>query len=85
MIFFCDSYYLGTLNDTPSQQHVYAVNTETLENKCLTCEFEVDGEPCKYASGSFNSLLTYFIKVCSGPNPYYAVIQSLSDVSVYHS
>ncbi|KAH1024091.1 venom dipeptidyl peptidase 4 isoform X2 [Dendroctonus ponderosae] len=80
-------YYGSSVNDTPSQQQISVVNTITTEDKCLTCNFTVDDADdehdglCKYAGASFNSLLTYFIKICQGPNPYFATIQSLSNDS----
>ncbi|KAL1494674.1 hypothetical protein ABEB36_010240 [Hypothenemus hampei] len=80
-------YYGGSVNDTPSQQQVSVVNILTLEDRCLTCDYMVDDELCKYAGASFNSLLTYFIKTCQGPNPAYVVLQSLtneSDVYVWN-
>ncbi|XP_030761347.1 venom dipeptidyl peptidase 4 [Sitophilus oryzae] len=76
-------YYGGSVNGTPSQNQVYVVNTETGEDKCLTCSFEVDGEKCKYASASFSKSFSYFTKSCSGPNPTYVVVQNLNDENDY--
>ncbi|KAF7269818.1 hypothetical protein GWI33_017160 [Rhynchophorus ferrugineus] len=74
-------YFGASVNNTPSQQHIYAVNTVTDEETCLTCAFEVDGEYCKYASAEFSLSYSYFAKICTGPNPTYVVIQNLKDES----
>ncbi|CAG9768482.1 unnamed protein product [Ceutorhynchus assimilis] len=72
-------YYASSVNNTPSQQHISVVNTATLEDKCLTCEFQVDGELCKYAGASFSSNFQYYVKVCQGPNPAYVLIENLNN------
>lgn len=74
-------YYAGSVNNTPSRQHIYVVNTETTEDTCLTCDFIVDGENCKYAGASFSKNFNYYVKACNGPNPAYTVIQNLRDES----
>ncbi|XP_050307457.1 venom dipeptidyl peptidase 4 [Anthonomus grandis grandis] len=77
-------YYASTLNDTPSQLHISVVNTETTEDRCLTCNWKVDNETCKRTSASFNKNFSHFIKTCTGPNPYYVVVQSLTDETDFY-
>ncbi|KAJ8940985.1 hypothetical protein NQ318_011719 [Aromia moschata] len=69
-------YYVGSYNNTPSQQHIYVVRISDGEDKCLSCDMIVDDEPCLYATGSFSTKFSYHTKICSGPNPIYVRVEN---------
>ncbi|KAF2888787.1 hypothetical protein ILUMI_17386 [Ignelater luminosus] len=69
-------YYLGTRVGDPAQQHVYAVNTVTLEDKCLTCEFVTSEGLCQYAAAAFSNSFSYYTRICTGPGP--TIVQVLN-------
>lgn len=74
---------MGSVNDTPSQQQVYVVSTDG-EDRCLTCEWVVDGDNCEYASASFSTSLSYHVRICSGPNPIYVQLENTQNVRIFN-
>ncbi|XP_060517373.1 venom dipeptidyl peptidase 4-like isoform X2 [Cylas formicarius] len=73
-------YYVASVNATPSQQHVYAVNTANInDDKCLTCNMVVDGEECKYAKADFSKDYSYLAKICQGPAPIYVTVDNIKN------
>ncbi|CAH0556830.1 unnamed protein product [Brassicogethes aeneus] len=77
-------YYAGTAEDTPSQMHIYSVNSKGYGNdKCLTCEMKVQGVNCTYAVGLFSKDNSYYTKVCKGPKAPFVTIEGLKhDLSI---
>ncbi|XP_044266873.1 venom dipeptidyl peptidase 4-like isoform X2 [Tribolium madens] len=72
-------YFSGTGENAPAQMHVYVVNTETVEVKCLTCEMNTSRGLCKYASAVYSKDFSYVTKICRGPGPFLVEIHNLKD------
>lgn len=78
---FCFSFYSGSGVNDSSSQHVYSINTDTLEDKCLTCDMLTPEGLCSYASASVSKDQRYITMICQGPGPNYVIIHSLENVS----
>ncbi|XP_034176529.2 venom dipeptidyl peptidase 4 isoform X2 [Osmia lignaria lignaria] len=64
-------YYLATVQDTPSQRHLYSVQIDgTGEPICVSCtQFSPEGNLCRYAYAYFSTSASNYALSCSGPDP----------------
>ncbi|XP_072401438.1 venom dipeptidyl peptidase 4 isoform X2 [Diabrotica undecimpunctata] len=71
-------YYSATSVDCPSQQNSYSVD-ESGNISCLTCFFTIDETPCRFGTLIFSTELSYYVKMCLGPQVPLVGIENTKD------
>ncbi|KAJ9585651.1 hypothetical protein L9F63_002551, partial [Diploptera punctata] len=69
-------YFQSTLEDQPSQRHVFSVAGDgSTDPICLSCNVvSPEGNTCKYAYASFSNDMSHMALTCSGPDPIYVML-----------